>query len=122
MLRLILLALPLLELILLVLLAKRFGWWVGLYLLVSAGIGIVMIRGEFQSLFSRLARQRTEADMPPLRALLTGARNLIVGLLFIFPGVLTDVMALLLLLAPVPQTPQPAQDAGVIEGEWRRED
>lgn len=120
-LRWILLALPWLELIILVLLARRFGWWVGAYLLASATAGILLIRGEFRSLFSRLARQRTE-DGLPLLSLLAGARTLFAGLLFLFPGVLTDVMAVLLLLVPLPRNPESPEHPDVIEGEWRREE
>ena len=43
------------------------------------------------------------------------------GLLLIFPGVVSDGLALLLLIWPRPPAPA-APDSDVIEGEYRRED
>lgn len=119
----ILLAFPVLEIFTLVQLGDRFGWWVLAWVLFTALWGILLIR---------------EAGMSaPLRLLaaLQSGRNLgaslwygfvpvAAGLLLVFPGVISDALAVLLLLAPLPKidTPPQAANDDVIEGEWHRTD
>lgn len=118
---LILLAFPVLEVLLLVELASRLGWWLLGYLLLSAGFGVALIREERIVVFGRFV-QTLQQGGHPLLAILTSAKKMIAGVLLILPGVLSDVAALVLLLLPVPGVRRPPIDDGVIEGQWRRED
>jgi UPF0716 protein FxsA len=117
----ILLAFPLLEFYLLVRLAGIYGWWLALYLLFTASAGWLMIMEERLAVFGRLFHI-VQSGHHPVVALLTSARKLVSGLLLIFPGVISDVIAILLLLIPLPSGPRRRKDDGVIEGEWRREE
>lgn len=118
---LILLAFPVLEVLLLVELASRLGWWLLGYLLLSAGFGVALIREERIVVFGRFV-QTLQQGRHPILALLTSAKKMIAGVLLILPGVLSDVAALVLLLLPVPAVRRAPIDDGVIEGQWRRED
>jgi UPF0716 protein FxsA len=120
---LILLAFPVVELVLLFKLGAMFGWWLGLYLLASAILGFLLIQDERVMVFGRLV-QALQRDCHPLLALFACARKMIAGLLLIFPGIVSDVLALLLLILPLRSWRQPllGERDGVIEGEWRRED
>jgi UPF0716 protein FxsA len=61
----------------------------------------------------------------PIGALLASARSLVAGLLLIFPGVISDLVALLVLLWPLPKGQRfdagSPGEPGIIEGEFRRE-
>lgn len=118
---LILLAFPVLEVMVLFELASRYGWWVLGYLLLSAAFGAALIMEERIVVFARLIQTLQEGRHPVL-ALLASAKKMIAGILLIFPGVLSDVAALLLLIVPLPSSRKPPSDDGVIEGQWRRED
>lgn len=123
----ILLAFPFIELYVLVQLASVYGWWLALYLLATMIAGGLLIQEERLAVFGRLF-QIVQTGQHPVVALLTSARKLLAGVLLIFPGVISDVIAILLLLIPMPSGKGPAapfRDAAnddVIEGEWRRED
>ena len=57
--------------------------------------------------------------------MLDSLRTLFAGVLLIFPGVVSDFIALVLLLLPRPKairTNNPAPEEIIIEGEWQRED
>lgn len=118
----ILLAFPFLELYLLIRLAGTYGWWLAPYLLFTMSAGWLLIQEERLAVFGRLLHI-VQSGQHPLLALLTTARKLLAGVLLIFPGVISDVIAVLLLLIPLPiaRPRQPADD-GVIEGQWRREE
>ncbi len=122
---LILLAFPVLELIILFQLATRFGWWLLGYLLGAALVGWLLIQDERVAVFGRMATTLSTGE-PPVRALLASAKKVIAGILLIFPGVLSDILAIVLLLMPAPRMrrPQSGQNTedSVIEGEWRREE
>jgi UPF0716 protein FxsA len=118
----ILLAFPLFELYLLVRLAAIYGWWLAFYLLFTATAGWLLIQEERLVVFGRLMRIM-QSGHHPLVALLTSARKLLAGVLLILPGVLSDIIAVLLLLIPMSYGVRPpAVDDSVIEGQWRRED
>lgn len=118
---LILLAFPVAEVVLLIELASRIGWWLLGYLLLSAALGAMLIAEERMVVFARII-QSLQAGRHPVRALLMSAKKMIAGLLLMLPGVISDVAALLLLLIPIPESQRPAANDDVIEGEWRRED
>jgi UPF0716 protein FxsA len=118
----ILLAFPLFELYLLVRLAAVYGWWLALYLLFTAVAGWLLIQEERLVVLGRLVRILQSGHHPAV-ALLSSARKLLAGVLLILPGVLSDIIAVLLLLLPMPSGGrQIPVDDGVIEGEWQRED
>lgn len=125
----ILLAFPALELLLLAKLASLYGWWVLAYVLFSAVLGWLLIKGERLAVFARIL-QSADRGEHPLFALLGSAKTLIAGALLIFPGVVSDVLALLLLLFPMSllrQRPRSTKDpdiieTDIIEAEWRREE
>lgn len=122
----ILLAFPALEIMLLVELGSRFGWWLLGYLLLAALGGWTLMVGERVGAFARMAMALRDGEHPGF-ALLASARNMVAGLLLLLPGVLSDGVALLLLLVPMSffrrrlGVTETAKD-NVIEGEWRRDD
>ena len=97
---LILLAFPFAEVFLLVSLADKYGWWVLLYLVVIAYLGLQLIRGEKLLLTAKMMQSLT-AGGNPVKAMLGSARNMVAGLLLIIPGVMTDIIAVILLLIPI---------------------
>ncbi len=115
-------SLPVLEGWLLFRLGERFGLWVLAWLVLAFIGGVLLIRMEKLVWAIRLAGS-LRAQRSPLGALLASVRSVVAGLLLIFPGIITDVMALLLLVWPLPQgRPFDDKEPGVIEGEYRREE
>ncbi|MBC7786687.1 MAG: FxsA family protein [Methylophilaceae bacterium] len=103
---LILLAFPVAEIWLLVELAHRYGWWLLLYLVVVGWLGLQLIREE-KLLISGRMMQAFAADGNPMKAMLGSARNFFAGVLLIIPGVVTDMIAVVLLLIPVEKIKSP---------------
>lgn len=131
---LILLAFPIAEIWLLVLLGQQYGWWLLLYLVVIALLGLQLIKDE-KVLFTGRMMQSLGSGSSPIKAMFGSARNIIAGFLLILPGVITDMIAVLLLLIPIKNGPlqdekssaspyqaNAAANDDVIEGEFRRED
>lgn len=121
---LILLGFPALEIYVLAKLAGTFGWWLLLWLLAAAALGGWLVREAGATLPLRLLAALQSGHSPSL-ALLFGFRTVLAGLLLIFPGVVSDFLALLLLLLPQPKAPRrpaAAEDGGIIEGDWKRVD
>ncbi len=119
----ILLAFPVLEIYTLVQVGHLIGWWLPLWLIVAAILGGRLLReGQLSFVFRLLEGLRRGQALPA--ALFGSGRSMLAGLLLIFPGVISDVLALILLLLPrAPSKPPPSpQEEGVIEGEFRRED
>lgn len=96
---LILLAFPFAEIFLLLELANRYGWWLLVYLVVIGYLGLQLIRGE-KLMMSAKMMQSLSAGGNPVKTLLGSARNMVAGVLLVIPGVITDVIAALLLLIP----------------------
>ena len=119
----LLLAFPVLEGWLLFRLGDRFGWWVVAWLVLAVICGAALIRMEKLVWALRIAGSLRE-QRSPIGALLTSARSVVAGLLLIFPGVISDALALMVLLWPLPKG-RPLDGGGsppgVIEGEYRRE-
>jgi UPF0716 protein FxsA len=126
----IVLIFPLLDLVV----TARFARWTGLpmwmWLAGSAVAGLWVLANERVQFRARtLAAFRGDSL---LRGLLDSGRRVLAGILLIVPGVLSDVIALLLLLFPINQRgayggPQPAT-AGrpyrerTLDGDYRRLD
>ena len=117
----ILLGFPLLELGVAVLVAQKIGWWLLVWLIGAVFIGVTLIRGEQFAIFGRLMGA-VQQGQNPFRAIFSAGRVMLAGFLFIFPGVITDLLALVLLLWPRSRQLRPAQQTDVIEGEFRREE
>jgi UPF0716 protein FxsA len=130
---LILLAFPTLEILVLIKLGNLYGSWLLVYLILMAILGVRLIREEKQVMAGRFI-QSISQGRTPLRAIFGTAKNLIAGILLIMPGVISDVIAVILLLIPSPKpilgdmptapksTNKRAANDDVIEGEFRRED
>lgn len=145
---LLLLAFPIAEIMVLIQLFDRYGIWVLLYLVVVGLLGLQLIKEE-KLLFSGRMMQGLTQGGNPIKAIFGSARNMIAGILLMVPGVITDVIAALLLLIPIKSAPRPqtntqsdeayqespfqaqqdqpykepkAANDNVIEGEYRRED
>ena len=117
----ILLGFPLLELWVAVLLAQKIGWWLLLWFIATTLLGVTLIREERFAIVGRVMGALQQGQ-DPFQAIFTSGRLMLAGLLFILPGVVSDVIALLILIWPR-REPRPAgKPTDVIEGEYRRED
>ncbi len=95
----ILLAFPIMEIAVLIQLCQRYGWWVLVYLLIIGALGLRLIRSEKELLAARMFQQ-LGAGGHPLSGMLATARNMLAGVLLLIPGVISDVIAVGLLLWP----------------------
>lgn len=96
---LLLLSFPVLEAIGIFWMAEHIGAWVLLWLLVAALAGVALIRFERVAWGARLLFS-VRSGTHPLAALLASGRMLIAGGLLVFPGFISDAIALALLLVP----------------------
>lgn len=122
----ILLGFPALEIFVLAKLAGVIGWWLLLWLILAAFAGWTLIQEEKMAMFGRLF-SALQSGQPLGYAMLDSLRALFAGVLLIFPGVVSDVVALALLLLPRTEekairTHNPAPEEIIIEGEWQREE
>lgn len=119
-----LLGFPLLEAVVLVRLSESLGWWVLAWVVLAAVAGMALIKEARFAMVARLAAGLAQGRFPVV-ALTDSARTVLAGLLLIFPGVVSDLIALTLLLLPSPRvavepsTRRPAHGT-LIEGEFRR--
>ncbi|WP_020167114.1 MULTISPECIES: FxsA family protein [Methylotenera] len=97
---LILLAFPFAELFLLISLADAYGWWLLFYLVVVGFLGLQLIRGEKLLMTAKMMQSLT-AGGNPVKTMIGSARNMVAGVLLIIPGVITDIIAVVLLLIPI---------------------
>ena len=117
---LILLGFPALEIYVLTKLAGTVGWWLLPWLLSSAIVGGWLVREAGAMLPLRLFAALQSGHSLSF-SLLIGFRTVLAGLLLIFPGVVSDFLALILLLLPHPKVTLPtAANDDVIDGEWKR--
>ena len=120
----ILLGFPLLEAVVLVRLGDTLGWWVLAWVVLAACAGMALIKEARFALLARLAAGVAQGRFS-IAALTDSARTVVAGLFLIFPGVVSDLIALTLLLLPGPRM---ATESAVrrpvhgtlIEGEFRR--
>ncbi len=118
----ILLGFPLLEALLLVELARHIGWWLVVWLALSAMFGMALIKEARFAMLKQWAAS-LQSGGSNIHALIGTGRTLVAGLLFIFPGVISDFVALGLILLPHERVAPigPTAGARVIEGRFRRE-
>ena len=137
---LLLLSFPVLEAIGIFWVASAIGGWVLLWLLLAAIAGIMLIRVERVAWGARLLFS-VQSGANPLAAMFASGRILLAGGLLVFPGFISDAIALGLLLIPGTWTgrkrdplrpanddvpfPEPPPTRGetpaTIDGEFKRE-
>ncbi len=121
------LGLPGLEMVGIYLVWREIGLATLVWLAAAFFAGLALLRKEHLEFLPRMARAML-AGQAPFGVLLGSARRVLAGLLLMFPGALSDLMALVLLAWPEAGPPRqpPAAGAGrdetVIEGEYRRLD
>ena len=116
-----LLVFPAMEIYTLFVVADVIGWWLLTWLVLSALLGWVLIKEESMAVFGRLA-VTMQSGQSPFAAIWDSGRTMLAGLLLIIPGVLSDFIALVLLLLPNKtgrSYPQSANDENIFEGEVR---
>ena len=95
------LALPLIEIALFILVGGAIGLWPTLGLVIAGAVaGITILRGRGVGMVLDVRRSLDRGE-DPAAALVVGALSVLAGLLLLMPGFLTDAMGLLLLLPPV---------------------
>ncbi|MBP7002414.1 FxsA family protein [Amaricoccus sp.] len=96
-----LLALPIVEIALFIIVGGWIGLWPTLGLVVLAGlVGVTVIRAQGAQAFERL-RAAAAADKDPSGPMAHSALLVVAGLLLIVPGFFTDALGLLLLIPQV---------------------
>ena len=122
---LLMLSFPVLEAVGIFWVADRIGGWVVLWLLLSVVAGITLIRFERVAWGARMLFSM-QSGANPLGSLFASGRILLAGGLLVFPGFISDVIALGLLLIPgtwnkrTSDPMRPANDE-ILEGEFKRE-
>jgi UPF0716 protein FxsA len=127
-----LLAMPFMELAVFVAVAQAvgFAWALGLLLLGSLA-GMMLLRHAGGNHIARVKVALGEGSFTSLQADSTGAATLLAGILLFIPGFITDVLGLLLLIAPLRRaiaalfsgSRPPTRADGVVDLEpeqWRR--
>jgi UPF0716 protein FxsA len=96
------LALPIAELIVFVAVAAAigFGWALGLVLASSLAGGLIL-RHAGGNHIGRVRTAMNQGTFTAIQADSTGAAALFAGILLLIPGFITDVLAVLLLIAPL---------------------
>jgi UPF0716 protein FxsA len=120
----ILLGFPLLEAAVLVRLAETLGWWILAWVVLAACAGVALIKEARFAMLARLAAGLAKGEFS-IVALTDSARTVVAGILLIFPGVVSDLIALTLLLLPGPRfvsdsASRREAEGSLIEGEFRR--
>lgn len=120
----ILLGFPLLEAVVLVRLGETLGWWVLAWVVLAACAGMALIKEARFAMLARIGAGLAQGRFS-IAALTDSARTVVAGLFLIFPGVVSDLIALTMLLLPGPRvvTESAARrtpGGTLIEGEYRR--
>ena len=120
----ILLGVPLLEAVVLVRLSETLGWWILAWMVLAAVAGMALIKEARFALVARLAAGLAQGRFS-IVALTDSARTVLAGILLIYPGVVSDLIALTLLLLPGPRLVTESavrreRRGTFIEGDFRR--
>lgn len=84
---------------------QSIGAWTLLWLMLAVVAGVLILRIEQLEFLPRLMYAAFEGNTP-LSALWESGRRVFAALLLIFPGLLSDIVALVLLLWPTPPGPR----------------
>jgi UPF0716 protein FxsA len=96
-----LVAVGLVEIVLVILLAKAIGWPLTLILvLITTILGLVLLRREGMRAYRRF-RDLVGSGRPPGAEVTGGLLGLVGAILLIVPGLLTDIIGLALMIPPV---------------------
>jgi UPF0716 protein FxsA len=122
----ILLGFPVMEILLLARLAETHGWWVLGWVVLAAMAGVALLKEARFALVARLGAALAAGQFS-IAAFVDSARTVLAGLFLIFPGVISDFIALTLLLLPR-RVPEPVHahahargPGNVIDGQYHRE-
>lgn len=131
---LLLISLPFFEIWGLLKLGGLYGWWFLLYIVIMAVLGWRLIQDEKKLVLTRIMEMMAQGGNL-FGVLLGSAKNLLAGVLFLFPGVITDLFGFILLMIPIQNSMNKASSPfsesrknntensdDVIEGEYRREE
>ena len=107
----------------------RFAEWTGVPVWFWLGAGTIagwaLLRNE-RVTFRAKSHAALSGQAPLLSSLLDSGRKVLAGILFLLPGIVTDVAALLLLALPINLTTRLQTQASgggeVLDGEYRRLD
>lgn len=119
------LSFPVLEAVGIFWLSQQIGWWVFVWLIIAGLAGLTLIRFERAAWGMRLL-STLQSGNPLGASLFASGRVLIAGVLLLFPGVISDIVAVVLLLLPgtrlkrAAAVPRAANDE-ILEGEFQRE-
>ena len=121
---------PIVEIMLLVTLASHIGFMATLlYLILSALLGSWMLRNQKLGALLTAGSVVRQGSRISIYSLLWPVRYALAGVLFIIPGILSEIAAVALLLPlkgpaihTAPSGPAPAPDSDIIEGEFQRVD
>ena len=122
---LLMLSFPVLEAVGIFWIADRIGAWVLLWLLLAVIAGVTLIRFERVAWGARMLFA-VQSGVNPMSSLFASGRVLLAGGLLVFPGFISDVIALVLLMIPgtwdkrKTDPLRPAND-DILEGEFKRE-
>jgi len=129
---LLLLLYPFAEIATLVMLADKIGaGWTLLFVIASAMLGLTMLRNQKVGALLTLGAVFRQGEQVSLYSLLWPLRYVLAGVLFLIPGLISDVLAVLLLLplkGPTitmrsgPGATPSSTGSDVIEGEYTRVD
>ncbi len=79
------------------------GWWIFLWTIAAFFIGVTLMRTSLASVMPQLRGQQGAVNfqLNPSTDLAVALSRALAGLLFVIPGLLSDVFALVLLLPPI---------------------
>lgn len=98
---LIFIAVPVIELALLIQLGSWLGFWPTIGLIVlTAFIGTAVLRQQGLETMNRMSAEMSRGE-PPVEPLIDGVFIVVAGAFLLTPGVLTDAVGLLLLIPPI---------------------
>ncbi|MBU2642440.1 MAG: FxsA family protein [Thiobacillus sp.] len=122
---LLLLSFPVLEAIGIFWMSSFIGGWVLLWLLLAAIAGVMLIRVERVAWSARILFS-VQSGANPMASLFASGRILLAGGLLVFPGFISDAIALVLLLMPGSwgkrrADPMRSANDDILEGEFKRE-
>jgi UPF0716 protein FxsA len=98
---LVLVVLPIVEIVILVRIGQITAWWVPVAIVIATGVaGSALVRWQGWKVFERI-RDNMRDGRVPADSLIDGFLVLMAGILFVMPGVVTDLAGIALLIPPL---------------------